>query len=78
MLRLLFALVLTTIAVTSVHAQQSNFTDANGRYAGSAFRHGNATTYTNSSGQFSGSAITRGKTTTFYDARGRYRGSATR
>jgi hypothetical protein len=72
-LSLVFALV-----ATIAHAEQRNFTGANGSYQGSAYDFGRSTTFTDRNGQFSGSAIQSGNTTNFYDRNGRYQGSITR
>jgi hypothetical protein len=59
-------------------AQQSTFTDANGRYSGSATTRGNSTSFTDQRGNFAGSAITRDGKVDHYDRNGRYQGTSTR
>jgi hypothetical protein len=71
-------LLLLGLSLRQAHAQQSTFTDANGNYAGSAFRYPSSTTFTDSNGSFAGTAIPHGNSTSFYDRSGRYTGSATR
>ena len=68
-------LVLTLMLLaTTAYAQQSNFTDRNGRYQGSTFQNGNSTTFTDRDGKFSGTAIQNGNSTTYYDRNGRFQG----
>src|SRR5262245_15911297 len=54
-----------TLAGTA-QAQQSTFTNSNGRYSGAAVTHGNSTSFTDQRGNFAGSAITRGNKTDYY------------
>jgi hypothetical protein len=73
-------LVLATAALAALpgHAEQRNFTGANGSYQGSAYDYGRSTTFTDRDGNFFGTSIQNGNTTTFYDRNGRFQGSVTR
>ena len=66
-----------TVQIIVAHGQQSNFTDSNGNYAGSAFRYPESTTFVDRNGSFAGTAIPHSGSTSFYDKSGRYTGSVT-
>jgi len=69
--------IVVTVQIIVAHGQQSNFTDANGNYAGSAFRYRESTRFVDRNGSFAGTAIPHSGSTSLYDKSGRYAGSVT-
>jgi hypothetical protein len=71
--------VVFTVRIISSHAQQSNFFDKNGSYAGSSVDHGRTTTFTDRNGRFDGTSIRNNDgTTSLYDRNGHFTGSVQR